>query len=354
MNSLSPTIPALSLLLVSTAAAQGVNDPSVVLINEIRIDQPGNDVDEYFELLTFPGNATLDGFTYLVIGDGASGGIIENVTPLDTFVSNPTGLFTVAEGSFTLGVADGTASLNFENSDNVTHLVVRGFTGADGDDLDTNDDGVLDVTPWMEVMDAISLVEDPMGGDPFYGTALGGVDVGPDGTFVPGHVFRCLTSLADVRFGVFTTGVSDTPTGFNLRCIAETDMFCDPALPNETGAPGEIGLVGDGSIQRNITSLSASMLPDTFGVFGQADMTMPAMMSPIGGNTCLAGTVVRMNRIVPIVMGSAVLDLDFTDGANVESMLEPGETMHYQFFYRDSSFAGGGNFTNGVSVTWVP
>ncbi len=33
-------------------------------------------------------------------------------------------------------------TLNFENSDNVTHLLVTGFTGTNGDDLDTDDDGV--------------------------------------------------------------------------------------------------------------------------------------------------------------------------------------------------------------------
>ena len=38
-------------------------------INEIRIDQPGTDNDEYFELLGEP-NASLDGLTYIVIGDG--------------------------------------------------------------------------------------------------------------------------------------------------------------------------------------------------------------------------------------------------------------------------------------------
>ena len=53
-----------------------------VTISEIRIDQPGSDNDEYFELAGAPGTS-LDGLTYIVIGDGTNGsGVIEAVVPL--------------------------------------------------------------------------------------------------------------------------------------------------------------------------------------------------------------------------------------------------------------------------------
>jgi hypothetical protein len=144
-----------------------------VVINEIRIDQDGADDDEYFELSAEPGTS-LDNLTYLVIGDGTGGsGVIENVTDLSGHVVDIPGYFIVAESTFTLGVPDMEASLNFENSDNVTHLLVYGFTGSNGDDLDTDDDGVLDVTPWSEVLDAVGLVETVGSGDQYYGEALG-------------------------------------------------------------------------------------------------------------------------------------------------------------------------------------
>ena len=57
----------MALLLATPIVAQGP------LINEIRIDQSGGDDDEYFELIGMPG-ASLDGFTYLVIGDGSGSG----------------------------------------------------------------------------------------------------------------------------------------------------------------------------------------------------------------------------------------------------------------------------------------
>ena len=100
------------------------------------------------------------------------------------------GYFVAAESTFSLGTADLTINLNFENSDNVTHLLVSGFTGTDGNDLDTDDDGVLDVTPWTEIVDLIALVEEdnpPSGTEYHYAPPT----VGPDGSYVPGHVFLC-------------------------------------------------------------------------------------------------------------------------------------------------------------------
>ena len=196
-----------------------------VFLNEIRIDQPGGDDDEYVELFSDdPGNDTLAGLSLIVIGDGAgASGVIENVTDFSAvaapFASDP--YFLVAEASFSIGVADFTTTLGFENSDNVTYLLVDGFTGMGGDDLDTDDDGVLDTTPWASLADVIGLNEDPGGipdgdGEFGYGDALG-TSIGPDGTFVPGHVYRVGDAPGDWAIGEFdpATGV-DTPGAANV------------------------------------------------------------------------------------------------------------------------------------------
>ena len=179
---------------------------SAVEINEIRIDQTSTDNDEYFELAGTSGES-LNDLTYLVIGDGTGGsGVIEAVVPLTGQVIAADGFFLVAEATMTIGTPDYIANLNFENSDNVTHLLVSGFTGSDGDDLDIDDDCVLDVTPWTAVVDLIALVEEenpPAGTECHYGPPA----VGPDGTFAPGHVYRC----ADT--GIWAIGQFDIPGG---------------------------------------------------------------------------------------------------------------------------------------------
>ncbi|MFQ5487934.1 MAG: hypothetical protein ACE5ET_05765 [Gammaproteobacteria bacterium] len=158
-----------------------------VVINEIRIDQPGPDRDEYFELAGAPG-ASLDGLSYLVIGDGRGGsGVVEAAVALRGQRLSTAGFFLAAEGSFALGpAADLRVGLNFENSDNVTHLLVRDFSGAILDDLDSDDDGVLDVRPWSAVLDSVALVEDLLRGERVYSETV----VGPLDGEVPAHVYR--------------------------------------------------------------------------------------------------------------------------------------------------------------------
>ena len=182
-----------------------------VEINEVRIDQPSTDNDEYFEL-TGNGGAALDGLTYLVIGDGAgASGVIESVVDLAGQVVPASGYFVAAEASFTLGTADLTTSLNFENSDNVTHLVVRDFTGANGADLDTNDDGILDSTPWSELVDCVALLESPGAGDQTYCAQ----SVGPDGSFVPAHAYLCADGW---RIGSYDPSAGDDTPGAANDC----------------------------------------------------------------------------------------------------------------------------------------
>ena len=195
---------------------------ATVIINEIRIDQPSADNDEYFELYG-DADAGLVRLTYLVIGEGTGGsGVIEAVVDLDSQVIPGDGYFVAAEDTFTLGTPDFETSLNFENSDNVTHLLVADFTGSNGDDLDTDDDGVLDVTPWSTVVDAIGLVEADPGDEHFYGAALGFTDIGPDGTFVPGHVSRCPDGGAWL-IGVYDLGIDDSPGNANI-CTTPTPL----------------------------------------------------------------------------------------------------------------------------------
>ncbi|YCM43834.1 PEP-CTERM sorting domain-containing protein [Verrucomicrobiaceae bacterium 227] len=207
-------------------AATCATSQAAVIINEFRTDQTGADDSEYFELAGTP-SESLDGITYLVIGDGTgSSGVLEAVIDLSGMAIQSNGLFLAAEATFENAVGqffegitpDLVTTINFENSDNTTHLLVTGFTGANGDDLDTDDDGVLDLTPWTLVLNAISPLEEvnpPANTEYAYAASLGGEEVGPDGSFVPSHVFR--DSSGNLNIGNFdiATG-ADTPGTGNI------------------------------------------------------------------------------------------------------------------------------------------
>ncbi|MGF1515388.1 MAG: choice-of-anchor I family protein, partial [Elainellaceae cyanobacterium] len=227
-----------------------VDESTEILINEIRINQFGGAAtDEYFELLGTP-NTSLEGVTYLVIGDtdsdadgdgisdGASG-IIEAVVDLSNGALDSDGLFVAAEDTFSLGRADLTTALNFETNDNVTHLLVQGFTGELGQDLDIDDDGVLDVdtVPWTQVFDSVALVQTSVAGEQVYSETV----IGPEaGRFTPSHVFR--QPPGDVEPGEETPEVpgetpetpGETPEGPGETPGAETPDAETPGV----GTPG--------------------------------------------------------------------------------------------------------------------
>ncbi|MGB5820499.1 MAG: DUF5689 domain-containing protein [Saonia sp.] len=144
------------------------------LINEFVFNHTSSDTDEFVEVFTVA-NTDLSAFTLLEIeGDANAPGTIDEVIPLTS---------TDANGYFTTGFSNNA----FENG-TVSLLLVNNFTGNLGDDLDTNDDGILDTLPWDVISDAIA-VTDGDTGDFTYGSTT--LEPGFDGiTFTVGGASR--------------------------------------------------------------------------------------------------------------------------------------------------------------------
>ncbi|MEM1057404.1 MAG: CHRD domain-containing protein [Bacteroidota bacterium] len=189
---------------------RGQLTPTITL-NEVRSDQPSTDVDEYVELAG-PAGASLNGYSFVVIGDGSAGiGVIEEIIDLSGQTIPDDGYFLF--GELTLATPDLEVNVNLENGDGVTYLLVEGVPGTEGDDLDTDDDGVLDITPWNTVADAIGAAgADPA--DAIYGTQLGFEDLGLDGSSRADHLFRNRDDGV-WRIGTFDGFARDTPGEVN-------------------------------------------------------------------------------------------------------------------------------------------
>ncbi len=198
---------------------RGTVVPAVV-INELRVDQPGDDNDEYFELAGPPGTS-LDGLKYVVI---SGSGIVEYSQPLDGQSIPADGYFLAGGGAdhdgMVFGVpVDMVLHPPFENGVGVTHLLLAGFTGSVGDDLDTNDDGALDARPWATTFDAVGLSDDTASNF-VHGTALGFVDLPADGTSPFGYAYRD-ASKGVWRGGPFDpAGGQDTPGTVNVYLVS--------------------------------------------------------------------------------------------------------------------------------------
>ncbi len=167
-------------------------------LNEILRDAPGADNgQEFVELLGDPG-ASLDGVVFLAIdGDGSAAGTIDTVFSLDGLTLGSNGLLLIRDSATVLqpAPAAGTTVVvndftpDLENG-SITFLLVTGFTGAVGNDLDTNNDGVIDVaTPWATVIDAIGLLENDGVNNFAYAAQLGFFDF-PQLAFTPDAFVR--------------------------------------------------------------------------------------------------------------------------------------------------------------------
>jgi predicted extracellular nuclease len=304
---------------VNTGQSFGSGTPPLldVKISEIRIDQPGADNDEYFELAGAPG-ASLDGLTYLVIGDGVGGsGVIENVTDLSGHIIGGSGFFVAAESSFALGTADLTTTLNFENDDNLTHLLVAGFTGSNGDDLDLDDNGVLDVTPWSELLDLIALIKEenpPLGTEYHYGPPT----VGPDGSFVPGHAFNCDGVWL---IGAFNPdGGDDTPGAVN-NCPAP-DVKISEIRIDQPGADNDEYFELAGAPGASLDGLTYLVIGDGVGGSGVIENVTDLSGHTIGGS----GFFVAAESSFALGTADLTTTLNFENDDNLTHLLVAGFT----------------------------
>ncbi|MCC5841093.1 MAG: choice-of-anchor J domain-containing protein [Opitutales bacterium] len=382
INNLLRGTPSAALALTASAfavalpAASAQEDP-FVRISEIRIMQPGFDADEYFELEGTPGYS-LDGYWYLVLGDHSNfgnpdpnppnflSGVVEFAMDLTGYEIPESGFFLVVPTTFTLlplsevmsGGGAVIANLEFENNDNVTHILVRGYQGPEvlvmadqygnlAVDLDPNNDGTLiDPLPWDETIDAIGLKQvlnsqvDVNAGDEFaYGEALGFENIGPDrGTFVPAHVFR---GSNDGRWniGIYSLdGGTDTPGGPNLP--SPTEPIIDSFSPRTVLPQGSFTVTG-----RNFTNTESVLVGGTSVEFEIIDDETLVVTLPMGSS----GGILRITNAFDTVETSAAVRV--LDGNRAFVFYEDFETdlgdflvvaLSSNFVWRHRRFGGNG------------
>lgn len=262
------TLALFGLVAGSVRAGDPPADP--LALSEIRIDQPGTDIDEWIEIRGEPGTP-LKGVSIIVLGDGApdqGSGVVEEIIALSGSVP-ASRYFVIAEKSFTLGAANLVRPLNFENSDTLSFLLVRGFTGSNGLDLDTNDDGVLDLAPWTELLDSVAVLESaaipPLGTEWGYGAH----SVGPSGNIVPWHALRC-NDLNEWRVGSFDPiGGLDRPGLNNVWCYKPPFCFGDIVENRDVDASDLAFLLSEwGSMQGGPADLNGD------GLVSAADLAL--------------------------------------------------------------------------------
>ncbi len=168
------TLPVLLALLLATTTRADASAPfassSAVLLNEVLVNPPGTDDSREHVELRGPAGASLQGLTLLeVSGNGTNIGRIFLARPLDGLSLGSNGLLILGDqyGSFFpywfTPAETPAADLNhprvkFDN-DTTSFLLVTNFSGAVGDDLDANDDGTWESTPWALTLDSVGWLD---------------------------------------------------------------------------------------------------------------------------------------------------------------------------------------------------
>ena len=142
------------------------------------------------------------------------------------------------------------------------------------------------------------------------------------------------------------------------RCEALGDTYCAPAVPNSTGIPGAVSILGSPDVATNDFKVSARDLPQgSLGYFLAS--TSPGSLGPIPGSAgtlCVSGSIGRG-------VGGGVLSAGTTGtmigAVDLTAMPQPtgavavqaGETWHFQLWHRDLAPLNS-NFTDAVAVTF--
>lgn len=241
----------------------GTVAPTDPLLNEFVFNHTGTDTHEFVEVA---GDANTDYSTYTVLqieGDSTGAGVIDGVLAVGT---------TNGDGYWTTGFL----SNAYENG-TVTLLLVEGFSGAVGNDLDLDNDGVLDVTPWTRIVDDVA-VSDGGADDRAYSSTI--LAPGFSGNpFTPG-------------------GASRIPDRADTDSVADwvVNDFDGEGLPGFAGTPDP----GEALNTPGAPNALVSVGPPTNVIINEVDSDTPGtdilefveLYDGGGGNTSLDGLVV--------------------------------------------------------------
>lgn len=209
------------------AAGENGSETGTVHINEIQVSTSSTDW-EFIELQG-AGGYDISNLTLLVIESDADStgestpGTVDRIITFDSQMIGTDGLFLAMSpaAATAYGIIGDFSFANnsFENS-SASYLLVEGFSGAEGDDLDTDDDGILDSSPWLRLHDSITLLDYSVENSDY---VYAGVSVGPDGYYLPSGAYRC-PDAPDGSFTAFLDFTSPDGTPGTYNCTASLEL----------------------------------------------------------------------------------------------------------------------------------
>lgn len=224
------------------------------IINEFVIGHTGADDHEFVEVF---GSASTNYSNLAVVGiDGDTAGNPGEI--IHVFQVGETN----AEGYWTTGFLNS----EFADNDTITLVLVSEFSGTLGQDLDTNDDGTLDTTPWSSLLDDIAVSDEDAGDTTYSASVL--VELYDGLTFIPAGASRIpngtdTDSLSDWMRNDFSGAGFD---GFE-GSLVEGEALNTPGAENSDRLPPGAGAL----ISEFLIDINGDDTVEYVEIFGEAD-----------------------------------------------------------------------------------
>lgn len=216
--------------------------------------------------------------------------------------------------------------------------------------LDLNGDGMNDLVGAPDSSFARAWINPGAGGVAIAAPVFSGISVSGAPSFgdLNGDGDLDAVGVAGTRVWL-TENDTSRPIGTNV---------CGPANPNSSGASARMAAEGSLDLaDRDVTLIASDMPVNVTGLF-LASRSVGAPQPIVGSNgaLCLTGAIGRLNRPMEIQNSGAggamhlALDVGSVPQGNGRVPLLPGETWHFQAWFRDEVLSS--NLTDAISVTF--
>ena len=126
-----------------------------------------------------------------------------------------------------------------------------------------------------------------------------------------------------------------------------------PTTANSAGPGAVLSATTSQSVAANDLVLSATgVLPGQFALafYGSA----PASQPVAGGTLCIGAPLHRLPPVQADGLGHLVVPVDLTAPPSPAATIQPGQTWHFQLWYRDPAGAAGSDFSNALAIPFCP
>jgi len=214
---------------------------------------------------------------------------------------------------------DYTLSDEFVNN-TTTYFLVENFSGSVNTDLDTDDNGTLNSSPWDSIIDELGILESV--GEQLYTSST----IGPDGTFLPPGAYRNSDNCGTWTLHTFASPPADVSPGTSngTACVTSFNGASWTAgSPTATMDAVIVGNISGPVAAENLMVVEGVVVILNSGQFMNvdADLVNDGTITVASGGALEVGQDFENNGQVTIQSGGTLINMESTLGTGTVTMI---------------------------------